>query len=269
MNDTTNFVFSTLMGGLGNRLFQFATCYSYAKKYNKIPVISKVSEHNQDNPHSKIDYLATIFKNIQQVYPEKYSKFLEPDHKCISYIDLPYISGNVHLWGYFQCEKYFQSYINELKDLFILPELQISPTTNSMFLHVRRGDYTQIKIHGGYNYDIYYKHALDYISNKYDHLNIYIFSNDIEWCKEWCLLKKYEQFSFHYLDLDELETLKFMTLCDQGGICANSSFSWWGAYLNDFKEKTIIVPDQWFFQRPHSNYPNDIAFSGCIKLKVF
>jgi hypothetical protein len=262
-------VFPTLMGGLGNRLFQIAVSYSYAKKYNKELMISNSKIHNYENPHSVIDYLNTVFSKISKFEPKSYFRFIEPDHKCTSYIDLPFIQGNVHLTGYFQCEKYFHLHRKELKELFVLPEIKKCPKENSLFIHVRRGDYTVLKIHGGYNYDIFYKNALDFISDKFDHLNIYVFSNDIQWCKKWDLLKKYDKFNFEYIEtMNELETLKFMTLCDKGGICANSSFSWWGAYLNDFNDKIVVMPNQWFFTKPHSDYPHDIAFEGSVKLSA-
>jgi hypothetical protein len=265
-----NYVFPTMMGGLGNRLFQFSTAYSYSKKTGKDIIISV--QHYQDNPHSKMDYLETIFQKIKKKNKVSVHNVIsEPSHKCISYFDLPKQEGNIHIFGYFQCEKYFREYRSELKDLFMLPKLDESktPKNQSLFMHVRRGDYTNLKIHGGYNYHFYYKNALDLLSQKFkdfEEINIYVFSNDLNWCKEWDLLKEYPNFTFHFLDLNELETLKFMSLCDKGGICANSSFSWWGAYLNDFVGKTVIFPNQWFFEKPHSNFENDIAFDGSICL---
>jgi hypothetical protein len=258
-----NVVFPTLMGGLGNRMFQVATSYAYAQVNHKNLVLDvlKISP----NPHSQIDYNTSIFKNIPKILtldPNSCSFIHEPGNKAISYFYLPPLDGNVHLFGYFQCEKHFGSYREQLKTLFELPEIQEKPTTNSMFMHVRRGDYTKVSIHGGYDYDLYYGNALDYLSSKFDSLHIYVFSNDMEWCKSWDLLKKYK-FEFHFLVLNELETLKFMTLCDKGGICANSSFSWWGAYLNDSPQKEVLMPNQWFFEKPESEYKNEIAFEKC------
>ena len=262
-------VFPTLRGGLGNRLFQIATSYAYSKKYNKKLVLSKRNEI--DNPHSKINYFETIFRNIitMNEIKVKFNTIGEPSNKAISYFNLPNLVGNINLFGYFQCSKHFNDYKKELINLFVLPELKSNPKENSIFLHIRRGDYVQIKIHGGYDYNIYYRGALDLISKKYNNLNIYVFSNDIDWCKNWTLLKNYNQHQFHFIELNELETLKFMTLCDKGGICANSSFSWWGAYLNDFQNKTVIFPEQWFFEKPESDFPNEIAFEGCIKINTF
>jgi hypothetical protein len=259
-----NQVSSTYMGGLGNRLFQFAVSYGYAKKNNKKAVISLT--HYQSNPHSSIDYLSTIFSKIDKVNLQPHRQIYEPGNKNISYFPLSNLPGNVLLFGYFQCEKYFKEYKNEIRDLLVLPSLSNGPKENSIFLHVRRGDYTHLKLHGGYNYDLYYKNALDYIKYKYDQLNVYVFSNDVEWCKKWDLLKEYGGYDFYFLDMNELETLKFMTLCDRGGIGGNSSFSWWGGYLNDFEDKTIIFPDQWFFDEPYSKYENDIAYEGSVRL---
>jgi hypothetical protein len=260
-----NQVSSTYMGGLGNRLFQFAVSYVYSKNTGKQAVIGL--NHYQSNPHSSIDYLNTIFSKIDKVQFQHHRHIYEPGNKNISYFNLPNLPGNILLFGYFQCEKYFKNYRDELKNLFVLPEINERPKSNSIYLHVRRGDYPRLPLHGGYNYDLYYKNALDHMKNKYDKLNVYVFSNEIEWCKNWKLLENYEGYDFHFPDLNELETLKFMTLCDMGGIGANSSFSWWGGYLNDAKDKTVIFPDRWFFEEPYSKYENDIAFEGSIRLK--
>jgi hypothetical protein len=257
-------VSSTFMGGLGNRLFQLAVSYGYAKKYNKECVIN-INKY-QNNPHSSIDYLNTIFSKVKKVTFQPNYHINEPGHKNISYFNLSNHSGNVMLFGYFQCEKYFKEYRKDIKELLVLDSFSNVPKANSIFLHVRRGDYTHIHLHGGYNYDLYYKNALDYMKKKYEKLNVYVFSNDMEWCKSWNLLSQYENYEFYFLDLNELETLKFMTLCDKGGIGANSSFSWWGGYLNDFPDKTIIFPNRWFFDEPYTKYENDVAFEGSIRL---
>lgn len=258
-------VSATYMGGLGNRIFQFAVSYGYAKKTNKECIISL--NHCDHNPHSSIDYLNTIFSKINKSSSFQPNRQInEPGSKNISYFEHPVYSGNVLLNGYFQCEKYFKEFRQDLMDLLVLPEITQNPHENSIFLHVRRGDYTYLKLHGGYNYDLYYKNAMDYMKSKFDCLHVYVFSNDLEWCKNWNLLKQYDGYQFYFLNLNELETLKFMTKCDKGGIGANSSFSWWGGYLNDHQNKTIIFPNQWFFDNPHNKYENGIAFEGSVKI---
>jgi hypothetical protein len=265
-----NKVSATYMGGLGNRLFQFATSYAYSKKYNKECVIAL--NHSIENKQGKLhsnEYLHTIFSKIKKV--DNFTNYLridEPGNKCISYFDLPNYEKNILLYGYFQCEKYFKHLRDEIIELLTFPKINESPRQNSIFVHVRRGDYIlpDKKLHGGYNYEHYYRNALNFVFIKFKKLNVYIFSDDIEWCKQWDILKEYSEFSFYYLEMNELETLKFMSLCDRGGIGGNSSFSWWGGYLNNFENKMIIFPNQWFFEHPYDKYENDIVFEGCIKL---
>jgi hypothetical protein len=259
---------STYMGGLGNRMFQFAVSYAYSKKHSKECVIA--TNYYQENLQGKLhsdEYLSTIFSKVKKIdcFQPNY-RINEPGYKNISYFDLPAYPGNVLLFGYFQCEKYFREYKEEIKSILVFPEIKETPKENSIFLHVRRGDYTKVKIHGGYNYRLYYKNALEYMKNKYTVHHVYVFSDDIQFCKEWELFQEYPEFEFSFPDLNEIETLKFMSLCDKGGIGANSSFSWWGAYLNDFVDKTIIFPNQWFFEHPYDKYVNDIAFDGSVKL---
>jgi hypothetical protein len=267
------YVFSTYMGGLGNRLFQFAVSYAYSKKHNKECVIA--TNYYQENLQGKLHsdkYLSTIFTKVKKDSFQPNYRINEPGHKSISYVELPVYPGNILLFGYFQCEKYFREYREEIKSILVFPEINEIPKENSIFLHVRRGDYTNKKIHGGYNYRLYYKNALEYMknnilfSNKYSVLNIYVFSDDIQFCKEWDLFQEYPEFEFSFPNLNEVETIKFMSLCDKGGIGANSTFSWWGGYLNNFPDKTMIFPNKWFFAHPHDKYENDIAFDGSIRL---
>ena len=88
----------------------------------------------------------------------------------------------------------------------------------------------------------------------------YVFSDDIKYCKDVTYLT-----SFNFiLDLDEIDSLYLMSMCTKGGICSNSSFSWWGGYLNDNNDKMVIYPNRWF----NSNWEVDIGWKGCYIMNI-
>jgi hypothetical protein len=87
----------------------------------------------------------------------------------------------------------------------------------------------------------YYKRALDMVGR--DKL-YYVFSDDLNWCQNW---EELRGMNVRYInEPDELNSLYLMSMCGLGGICANSSYSWWGAYLNRNSDKKIILPQKWF-----------------------
>ena len=172
---------------------------------------------------------------------------------------------NVYLEGYWQSEKYFKEieYIIR-KDLIIKPNLKgrnkdIAKkivSENSISLHIRRGNYVAnpeiFKVHGTCEQEYYYE-AIDYITENVKEPYFYIFSDEIEWAKDNFKIEYAHTFvdinigfdGENYQDEKNYEDLRLMSLCKHN-IIANSSFSWWGAWLNQNPEKIVIAPKKWF-----------------------
>jgi hypothetical protein len=247
--------------GLGNRLFKVAFIYSYAKKHNK--QFGYIENHL--NLHSKINYFETIYPFLQKIDTDSQNTLLynEEDHQCISYVHIPNYLQDVIFNGYFQCDKYFREFKKEIQQLFLLPSTPIIPSENSIFLHVRRGDYLYSPNHY-IDLTLYYIKCLQFLKKEKGDFDLYVVSDDIQYCKNE-LSKVLNNFvrNVVYVDgLNELETMSLMRECKMGGICANSSFSWWGAYLNPNEDKMIFFPSQWFKNPKYQEWCNEIAFQG-------
>jgi hypothetical protein len=180
--------------------------------------------------------------NIDKFYPKKI--YQEP---FFHYKDIPY-QENLILSGYFQSEKYFVENQNFIRNLFDVDEqskkiiekiISTDILYKSCSLHIRRGDYLSYPDHHPVCDIEYYKNAMNFISNK----TIILFSNDIDWCKKNLILDGkeliYIENNFDYIDL------WMMSLCENN-IIANSSFSWWGAWLNKNNNKIVVAPKKWF-----------------------
>ena len=248
-----------LQGGLGNQLFQASFIYAYGKK-NKINF--GIYNINNSNPHSNINYHTNVFPFLQ-VLPSNNNciVFREPSNKCFSYIDnIPKFSQDCLFVGYFQCEKYFQEYREELISQFQFPNFNSEP--KSIFVHIRRGDYLKIPLHN-LNLKNYLRHSILYLKNIINliDLKLYVLSDEIEYCIQNKLFQDiFDPNNIIYQKgCNELETISIMKNCKYGGVCSNSTFSWWGAYLNTNKEKTIIFPKQWFNEE---SFYTEIAFKG-------
>ena len=262
-----------IVGGLGNQMFQ----YAYAKAlslqgYNVKLDISKFRKYKLHGGYQldkyKIDLeLANSISIILGKIGIKKSlkeKSLLFDKKLKS------LKGNEYIKGYFQTEKYFEEIRNTLLTEFIINQelseptnkvaKQISSYKNSCSLHIRRGDYISDKkannVHGTCSLD-YYNRAINLINEKHENTHFFVFSDDINWTKE--NLKITNAF---YVDIKSIphEDMYLMSLCTNN-ITANSSFSWWGAWLNKNDNKTIIAPKQWYLNRK-----NEIASKNWIKI---
>ena len=121
--------------------------------------------------------------------------------------------------------------------------------TNSVSLHVRRGDYLNLKNIGVLDVD-YYTKAVEYIRKNVENPTFYIFSDDLEWCKN--SLGFLDDFIFVDRTQTEIGDLKLMSFC-RHNIIANSSFSWWSAWLNQNPKKIVIAPKGWLLNDPGSN----------------
>jgi hypothetical protein len=164
---------------------------------------------------------------------------------------------NIFLWGRWQNEKYFADYADDVRAAFAFRDapfgqaLDIAKTiasTNSVSLHVRRSDYVVFKnVENlmGKTDTGYYARAVAHIAERVQHPHFFIFSDDIAWCKENIKLS----FPATYIDrssegLKGAFHLQLMSLCKYN-IIANSTFSWWGAWLNANPEKIVVAPEKW------------------------
>ncbi|MGE5402747.1 MAG: alpha-1,2-fucosyltransferase [Ignavibacteriales bacterium] len=286
-----------LKGGLGNQMFQYAMGRMLAIKNNTSlkldisefenkQILSHVTLRSYDLSHFNIvEEIATkeeiyaiakisnniISKIINKVKPTKYKCFVaEKKYGYDSrYLD---ISRNTYIDGYWQSTKYIDSIRDILRNEFTLREPLCGlykdiankiTSTNSVSLHIRRGDYVSNKVNSQI-YNVcdpgYYSSAMEYINKKVSNPQYFVFSDDPEWVKE--NIKTRDMFivdenSINYIDL------YLMSLCKHN-IIANSSFSWWGGWLNSFKEKIVIAPEVWF-KKPSYNI-KDLMPSSWIKL---
>ena len=241
-----------LLGGLGNRLFQFASSYGIAKKQNKKVEIFEEFIHS--NSHSTNNYFDTIFRKINKSKKipsdKKWNIFREPDCNSYTYYDIPYSHNNIKLLGYFQNENYFFDVEDEIRDIFEIEEeryhklLKLYPDVKDrFFIHVRRGDYINNPLHY-VELSNYYRDIIQYIKNNFDkNSKFYLFSNDINYCST---IEYFQDENINYIvDLDEIDTLYLMSLCERGGIAPNSTFSWWGGWLNKNPNKIVFYPTKW------------------------
>jgi hypothetical protein len=234
-----------LQGGLGNQMFQIAATYALAKRNNDTCGFDFEKCNTPLQGYKSTKYQQTLFRNITNINGFKSLKiYSEPK---FSYDFIPY-SQNLLLMGYFQSELYFKDYEDEIKNLFYFEDENIKKVQEYIssinlsnlsvtVIHIRRGDYLlNPDFHPTCSKE-YFDKGIDIIEN-----SCYIFvSDDLNWAKENFVGGNF----FYFESGDEILDLTLMVLADNL-IISNSSFSWWGAYLNKNKTKKVIVPNTWF-----------------------
>lgn len=228
-----------LTGRLGNFMFEVATAYAYSLRHNCEYNIPKIGGGVDVGVIEK--YLSW-FPNIEcnKRMQNSFALWNEPTH---AYTPIPYFE-NVKISNYFQSEKYFKDFEHEVKGLFNLPYNRISGVVS---IHVRRGDY--VKYHTMFP-PIDRTYLKPAISGFYN-MNIkrfMVFSDDIQWCKQNLNSNHYQGCTFEYSEgRNEYEDLVLMHNCEHN-IIANSTFSWWGAWLNRNPNKIVVSPSylNWF-----------------------
>ena len=262
-----------IVGGLGNQMFQYAYAKSLQQKGFDVQIdISKFKTYKLHGGYHLDSYNIDLqkagsldtFLSLLKLKKNVKEKSLLFDENLLK------LKGNEFVKGYFQTEKYFLS-IREilLKQFTIKTALsdstkeyskEIHQHKNSCSLHIRRGDYiTDEKansVHGTCDLN-YYAAAIKLINEKFDTTHFFVFSDDIAWTKENLPLK-----NATYIDHKTIphEDMFLMSLCKHN-ITANSSFSWWGAWLNQYQNKTVIAPKKWFVSQK-----NEVASKNWIQL---
>tara|TARA_B110000305_G_C19465813_1_gene657860 strand:+ start:16311 stop:17090 length:780 start_codon:yes stop_codon:yes gene_type:complete len=237
-----------IQGGLCNQLFQWAFGYSLSRRFGaKVYYDINWFQHENylDERVDVRDFCLPNLLNIeipllsQDVVSEFESRPQQLINEPEGFLDFEYDSNiSYYFIGYWQNEKYIKDYREEIISLINFKLDRDFDFTNSCSIHVRRGDYLNVSFAHPIPDISYYKKSLEILDPKGI---IYIFSDDIDWCKE--------NFNFENMIFMEgnsnIEDLKLMSLCENN-IIANSSFSWMAAWLNQNKNKKVICPKKWF-----------------------
>jgi hypothetical protein len=240
-----NYITTNHQGGLCNTLFKLSAAISTALDNNVDYVFSNEFVRVGYDPDYN-EFKNNIYRNISfvDVLPDTYINHYEQN---FSYNTIHYSKGtNLLLNGYYQSEKYFinnKDYIinlfkptEEIKEYIIN---EVNDIQNSISIHVRRGDYLNLPDFHPQQPIKYYENAVNFFGLDKNYI---IFSDDINGAMEMLDFipnKKSVSLGKDYLDLYAI------SLCEHNIIC-NSTFSWWGAYLNQNINKKVIAPSNWF-----------------------
>ena len=239
-----------ITGGLGNQLFQ----YAHGRKLEIIDKKNVIFDTSFfTNSHSTKDTPRPFLLDRFNTNPT--SKFSPNSQNLLTKIFKKILHKITNNHPLYQSEKYFtpiketllkeltlkNSISNQAENIYNNIKLQ----TNPVSLHIRRGDYANNihtnKHHGLISHEYYY-HAEHYIKSKISNPLFFIFSDDIEWVRQ--NLNITDCVFASNLNITEVEELYLMSQCSHN-IIANSTFSWWGAYLNKNPHKIVIAPKQW------------------------
>lgn len=270
----------SIVGGIGNQMFQYALGYSMAKERNTTLYLDPYKYNNKKYNYSdgfllqKAFDTEVNFANKKELFSTlgvfyKLRKFSHrPGVKkllCNFYKERsPFIydenlhaieKSRVYLEGFWQSFKYFEKYTNELRPLFLPRYNSLSDyhkkilkkflPTNAVSIHIRRGDYVTNKIYSSIFHltDVhYFKASIELIRSRVNNPVFYIFSDDLAWVKNQSIFQ-----GMNLIDGSNFPPYNdyyLMSLCNHH-IISNSSFSWWPAYLNNYPNKIVISPKMW------------------------
>lgn len=274
-------VVSHIIGGLGNQMFQYAAARSLALQHGTALALD-ISGFADYALHQGFE-LSRVFncsaeiateRDLRNILGWQHSSFVRrqltrprlESLRCKGLVVEPHfhywsglseVAPESYLIGYWQSEKYFSNVEPQIRRDFTFrtPMNSINasiaaqiPAVNAVSLHIRRGDYVSdakaAATHGLCSID-YYQEAIRYISSKTPDPHFFIFSDDIEWAKENLHIDCHHQYINHNHGSESYNDMRLMSMC-RHHIIANSSFSWWGAWLNPSSNKLVITPNNWF-----------------------
>lgn len=288
-----------ILGGLGNQMFSYACGRALAERL-KTDLILDLSSYaryhrkymlNKFNINQKYnkDFKKTIMViKYSDIFLKKYFNThwnfnlngIKPVYENGSAYNVAIedVEDNSYIQGYWGSEKYFADISEIIKREFTLKEKlsdnslnwhkRIQKESCSVAMHIRRGDYINVPanqiIFKSLQVD-YYQNAINVIKKKHDISAIFIFSNDILWCKENLKFG----LPVYYVDGNDedhgYEDLYLMSQCSHN-IIANSTFSWWGAWLNDNKNKMVVCPQNFYKLNDKWHDSKDLCPKDWIKI---
>jgi hypothetical protein len=293
-------IIANINGGLGNQMFQYANAKALAMRKG-VDFLVDVSLYEKKMMHQGFE-LGRIFdlsvslatktdrKKVLGMFQSPFTnrilarlpilKNLSKKYICEPHFEywkgLQTCSENAYVFGYWQSEKYFIDHKEQIRHDFsfkpfadsknIKLALQIKESPCAVSIHVRRGDFLsnpKASAYHGVLSPTYYAAALEYLSKEFPNMELFIFSDDMEWVKKKLELGNHQvRFVSHNTGANSYLDMALMSLCDHH-VIANSSFSWWGAWLNPSADKIVIAPKSWFIKPINTT---DLIPSSWIRL---
>jgi hypothetical protein len=289
-----------LMGGLGNQMFQYAAGRHLAHIRNtELKLDLSFLKTDAKGAYTQRDYAFDIF-TLKGIFASEeevlsFKKLSENRYRRFLFRKFPFLfnkayiteSGNkyhkeftnypanTYLSGFWQSERYFSPVADIIRKDFTFKESLQGlnkelaakiKNSRSVSMHIRRSDYIinkdVLNFHGVCP-PSYYTEGLAKITEKEKKPELFIFSDDIAWCKQNLIFDFPCTYVDHNYGDKSFEDMRLMSLCKHN-IIANSSFSWWGAWLNNNTEKIIVAPKKWF-NDPKAQSP-DIYPADWIKI---
>lgn len=289
-----------IQAGLGNQMFQYALARAIQETTGKEVVLDLsfyapggVAEGDvargygldkyELNQDLKYDYASTPKKNT--IF-EKILRKLKRESPFVFYQKYLQPKDGAHLIGFWQSEKYFKNIANIIRKEFTLKDKiearsendltkryleEILKAEHSISVNIRRGDYATNEktrnYHGLLSTD-YFLEGVEYIVKEKNlektKTEIFIFSDDISWCQENLQsLEKFGKLIFVPREISATDAMYLMSRC-QNNVIANSTFAWWGAWLNDNSEKIVIAPKHWMKAKVDTR---DVVPESWVKLE--
>ena len=263
---TSDYITCSMIGRLGNQLFQIAHAYSQSLTHNRQFVAPKYDT-------SVSPYFNNIFRHIDFLIDNTRDlKDAERIQGSFLYSPLSPVKDKITVFhGFYQSEKFFRENSQKIKELFSptsdfiekcylkYPELR---SNNVTAINVRRGDYLTKPTEHPVVTKEYIQKALEYIP---DPKIIFVVSDDTPWCME-----NIKGDNITYVDYVTWEALWLLSLC-KNFVLSNSTFSWWGAFLGESSNSIVITPSVWFGPEVHrrGHYETDIYKENWLKIDTY
>lgn len=268
-----------ILGGLGNQMFQYALFVALKEQFPDEKVLVDSSYFKTYHIHTGLELgrvfgmelpQASFCELLKVTWPVRSFKLSRAIRKflpkrrteCVEHGDYTFntdvfTAGDKYYDGYWQSVRYFEEYRDLIlrKFRFIMPVNEkskrllnnLETEENSVSIHIRRGDYLKAKNYAGLCGKEYYEQAIDYVVKSVVAPSFYIFSDDMEWCKAH-IVPMTGSAEVTLVDWnkgkDSPLDMLLMSKC-RHNIIANSSFSWWAAYLNENKGNIVCAPKKW------------------------
>ncbi len=275
------------MGGLGNQIFQYALGKKLAE-LNKTFLVSDIHVYKNDPDRDfildkfniKIRHLPwKVVKLFNSDYAQQFDKMFHTGfyhelllENSLEPNEIP-LKKSLYLRGSWGFRKYYEDYVDRISNEITLKEdyktkefrivLGQIQQTNSVGIHIRRGDYEKIAHYRSF-YGLlppsYYSAAVDLILDSRENPKFFIFSDDIDWVKDNLSFLTDSFFVSDFIGAVDYLEFELLKSCKHQ-IIANSTFSWWAARLNNNPGKIVIQPKRWFADpKPQANYEKEEVF---------